>query len=52
MACILHIDTSTDICSVAVSEDSHVIFAKDDCVESRSVEGRLQGKNGKLVVIR
>ena len=26
MACILHIDTSTDVCSVAVSEDSHVIF--------------------------
>ena len=30
MACILHIDTSTDVCSVAVSEDSHVIFEQDD----------------------
>ena len=30
MACILHIDTSTDVCSVAVSEDSHVIFEKVD----------------------
>ena len=26
MACILHIETSTNVCSVAVSEDSHVIF--------------------------
>ena len=30
MACILHIDTSTDCCSVAVSEDSHVIFDQED----------------------
>ena len=30
MACILHIDTSTDVCSVAVSEDSHVIFDQAD----------------------
>ena len=30
MACILHIDTSTDVCSVAVSDDSHVIFEQDD----------------------
>ncbi len=26
MACILHIETSTNVCSVAVSEDSHCIF--------------------------
>jgi tRNA threonylcarbamoyladenosine biosynthesis protein TsaB len=26
----LHIDTSTDVCSVAVSEDSHVIFEQTD----------------------
>lgn len=26
MACILHIDTSTDVCSVAVSDDSQVIY--------------------------
>ena len=30
MACILHIDTSTNICSVAVSEDSHVIFQQEE----------------------
>ena len=30
MACILHIDTSTDTCSVAVSEDAHVIFEQED----------------------
>ena len=30
MACILHIDTSTSVCSVAVSEDSHVIFEQED----------------------
>jgi len=30
MATILHIDTSTDICSVAVSEDSQVIFQQED----------------------
>ena len=30
MACILHIETSTDVCSVAVSEDSHVIFEQED----------------------
>ena len=30
MACILHIDTSTNVCSVAVSEDSHVIFQQEE----------------------
>ena len=30
MACILHIETSTEVCSVAVSEDSHVIFEEQD----------------------
>lgn len=30
MACILHIETSTRVCSVAVSEDAHVIFDKAD----------------------
>ena len=30
MACILHIETSTQVCSVAVSEDSHVIFQLED----------------------
>jgi len=30
MSTILHIETSTDVCSVAVSEDSHVIFEQED----------------------
>ena len=30
MSCILHIETSTTVCSVAVSEDSHVIFEEAD----------------------
>ncbi len=30
MACILHIETSTAVCSVAVSEDSHVIYHEED----------------------
>ncbi|MBQ8096912.1 MAG: tRNA (adenosine(37)-N6)-threonylcarbamoyltransferase complex dimerization subunit type 1 TsaB [Prevotella sp.] len=29
MACILHIETSTQVCSVAVSEDSQVIFHEE-----------------------
>lgn len=30
MSTILHIETSTNVCSVAVSEDSHVIFQQED----------------------
>ena len=30
MACILHIETSTDVCSVAVSEDSYCIYHEED----------------------
>ena len=30
MPCILHIETSAGVCSVAVSEDSHVIFKEED----------------------
>lgn len=30
MSCILHIETSTDVCSVAVSEDSQVIWHEED----------------------
>ena len=30
MSVILHIETSTDVCSVAVSEDGHVIFHQED----------------------
>lgn len=30
MSCILHIETSTNVCSVAVSEDGACIFSKED----------------------
>ena len=30
MSCILHIDTSINVCSVAISEDSHVIFQQEE----------------------
>lgn len=30
MSCILNLDTSTDVCSVAVSEDGACIFSKED----------------------
>ena len=30
MSCILHIETSTEVCSVAVSEDGQCIFSKTD----------------------
>ena len=38
MACILHIETSTQVCSVAVSEDSHVIFQLEDHSGSNHAE--------------
>ena len=30
MACILHIETSTDVCSVAVSRDGLCVFERED----------------------
>lgn len=30
MSCILHLETSTDVCSVAVSQDGQCIFSKED----------------------
>ena len=30
MACILHLETSTDVCSVAVSEEGVLLFVKED----------------------
>lgn len=30
MSCILHIETSTEVCSVAVSQDGASIFSKED----------------------
>ena len=38
MSTILHIETSTDVCSVAVSEDSHVIFQQEDQSGSNHAE--------------
>ena len=37
MSCILHIETSTSACSVAVSEDGQNVFKKED----------LKGGNGE-----
>ncbi len=44
MSCILHIETSTDICSVAVSEDSQVIFHEEEHPE----DGKLGSSAEKL----
>ena len=44
MSCILHIETSTQVCSVAVSEDSHVIFHE----EERPEEGKLGSSAERL----
>jgi len=41
MACILHIDTSTDVCSVAVSEDSHVIYDESSSYQGGASAERL-----------
>ena len=30
MSCILHIETSTEVCSVAVSQDGACIYSKED----------------------
>ena len=43
MSCILHIETSTDLCSVAVSDDSQVI-----CYEENR-EGHSSGRLGSMV---
>lgn len=36
MACILHIETSTDICSVAASKDGFLLFKKEDHGDGKS----------------
>ncbi len=46
MACILHIETSTAVCSVAVSEDSHVICHDE---EHTSRKGASAERLGTLV---
>lgn len=38
MSCILHIDTSTDVCSVAVSEDGLCLFSREDCTGPNHAE--------------
>ena len=39
MSTILHIETSTDVCSIAVSEDSHVIYHQEDHSGKNHAEG-------------
>jgi len=46
MSCILHIDTSTSVCSVAVSEDSHVIYHEE---ERTGEKGSAAEKLGTMV---
>ena len=41
MACILHIETSTTLCSVAVSDDSHVIYHDENTGEKGSAAEKL-----------
>ena len=44
MPVILHIETSTDICSVAVSQDSAVIFQTDNLPKEKEGEQVEKGK--------
>lgn len=44
MPVILHIETSTDICSVAVSQDSAVIFQTDNLPKEKEEEQAEKGK--------
>ena len=46
MSCILHIETSTSVCSVAVSEDSQVIFHQE---ENNEDSGKAAEKLGSMV---
>ena len=46
MSCILHIETSTAVCSVAVSEDSHVIYHEE---ERASAKGSAAERLGTMV---
>lgn len=46
MSCILHIETSTSVCSVAVSEDSHVIYHAE---EHAGEKGSAAEKLGTMV---
>ena len=46
MSCILHIETSTTVCSVAVSEDSQVIYHEEEHTEAK---GSAAEKLGTMV---
>ena len=43
MACILHIETSTQVCSVAVSEDSQVIYHEESQSEQKGASAERLG---------
>lgn len=49
MACILHIETSTTLCSVAVSEDSHVIFEQTERPDAATHGGSAAERLGSMV---
>ena len=44
MSCILHIETSTSVCSVAVSEDSQVIYHEEKHTEAKGSAAEQLGK--------
>ena len=46
MSCILHIETSTTLCSVAVSDDSNVIYHEE---EHATEKGSAAEKLGSMV---
>lgn len=50
MSCILHIETSTDVCSVAVSEDAQVIFEQDNLAELANISDR-KARQGAAVLL-
>lgn len=50
MSVILHIETSTDLCSVAVSQDSAVIFQTDNLPKEGETEQRERGTNHASVL--
>lgn len=50
MSCILHIETSTDVCSVAVSEDAQVIFEQDNLDELARNDDR-KDRQGAAVLL-
>ena len=43
MSCILHIETSTAVCSVAVSEDSQVIYHEEERTDQKGAAAERLG---------